>query len=319
MNSESVDFPLDDPVRKSERITSIRNALYSVPNEFSHMPDSAFGCIIQQAVMPLVTKIGDRLLPLGTGFMIGSNGLMMTAKHVIREAQSDRAHMTSNGAFNEFYALFVSNERHEDIDAFVGGLIPISHVWCTNELDVGFCWLQAPIRVKDNVPLTFPCLRLSPGLPVIGEKILGFGYYRMQADSGISLEQIVDYSQKTAHAPGTIIQVYPLKRDAGMLNFPCFYTNARFEPGMSGGPIFNEAGSVCGMVCASMPASEDDPRWLSYGSLIWSVMGTEIEFSATEKTTIYDLAAKGYILTDASLHTLSVTFDENGKRVISVR
>jgi hypothetical protein len=137
--------------------------------------------------------------------------------------------------------------------------------------------------------------------------------------SDLSHDEMIDYSQQTAYAPGSIVEVYPLRRDSGMLNFPCFRTNARFEPGMSGGPIFNESGSVCGVICSSMPPNEDDPQWLSYGSLIRPAMATQIAFSATEHHLLYELAVNGYVATDASLATLSVSINERGERVIAAR
>ena len=37
-----------------------------------------------------------------------------------------------------------------------------------------------------------------------------------------------------------------------MLPFPCYHVGARFDAGMSGGPVFDEYGSLCGLVCASL-------------------------------------------------------------------
>jgi hypothetical protein len=48
-----------------------------------------------------------------------------------------------------------------------------------------------------------------------------------------------------------------------MLSFPCFQVNARFDHGMSGGPVFDETGCLVGVICASLPG-EDGAEHVSY-------------------------------------------------------
>lgn len=57
--------------------------------------------------MPLMTLASGRLYPLGTGFMISPNGLMMTAAHVIREVESIARKEATNALpqSGELYAL----------------------------------------------------------------------------------------------------------------------------------------------------------------------------------------------------------------------
>jgi hypothetical protein len=68
-----------------------------------------------------------------------------------------------------------------------------------------------------------------------------------------------------------------------MLQFPCFRTDARFDPGMSGGPVFNNStGHLCGVICSSMPGTTNDAGHLSYASSLWPVTGTQIDANETQ-------------------------------------
>jgi hypothetical protein len=163
-------------------------------------------------------------------------------------------------------------------------------------------------------------------LPQVGTPIRGFGYYKMQSntiETGID-KKVVNYSQNTAHSHGKIMEVHPKLRDAGMLSFPCFQTDARFDHGMSGGPILNDSGDVCGVICSSFPTLPEDDRHISYGSLIWPAFGTSIELrlsneSETEPILVLDLAKRGFLVCDATLSEVAVSVNADGTRIVQIR
>jgi hypothetical protein len=293
-------------------------------------PFAEFGHEIQQSVMPLVTQAGSVLNHVGTGFVVESGGLMMTAGHVIEYALSQRTRdcVPTGADIDDFnlYALYVSSRRHRpNNDHFLGGLWPISHVWRQKEIDIGFCWLQQPEYAPDHKegPLQTPGAMLSFRVPQVGEEIVGCGYYGTtrhmtpeQVEGGYKL----DYSHKTAFTRGKIIQVFPRSRDAGMLRFPCFQTDARFEPGMSGGPIFDGKGGVCAVICSSMPPTEEDSRYISHGSLLWPAIGTELDVcldgtGIAKPVLFHDCVATRRLCLDGTLSTVSIETSETGRRV----
>jgi len=298
-----------------------------ITETFSPLPE--FGHKIQQSVMTLITIADGQIIPVGTGFTISVDGLMMTAVHVIEQAVKKMVSKRyDDGRIEnhlEFYALYLTDKRHGQNNDFVlGGLLPIHKVWFLRPLDVGFCFIRRPII--DGEPLRFPVCRLSPGLPKVGENILGFGYYGMEG--GIQGETqdgqiLVDYRQETAFTGGKIVEVFQQKRDSSMLNFPCFRTDARFEHGMSGGPIMNEKGYVCGVICSSLPSVGENPEYISYGSLIWPIMGTSIEVAQhegakPEMMLLYDLIQKGYIFSDETIANIKVDLQPDGQRKVSI-
>lgn len=57
-----------------------------------------FGSRVQQCVMALFVLHEGKEIPIGTGFMIGVDGLMLTTGHVIDEAYSYSAKRLGNMA-----------------------------------------------------------------------------------------------------------------------------------------------------------------------------------------------------------------------------
>lgn len=46
---------------------------------------------------------------------------------------------------------------------------------------------------------------------------------------------------------------------------------------MSGGPVFNDDGEVCGIICSSLPADEECNEHISYVTTLWPLMGMKID------------------------------------------
>ncbi|HVF87743.1 MAG TPA: hypothetical protein VM866_09140, partial [Pyrinomonadaceae bacterium] len=89
------------------------------------------------------------------------------------------------------------------------------------------------------------------------------------------------------------------------------------------GPIFNEGGSVCGVICSSFQSVEDDPEYISYGSLIWPALGTSVEVTLDGSASprmflLYDLVKKGFIATDQTIANITIVMEENDQRTISI-
>jgi hypothetical protein len=149
---------------------------------FEEFPE--FGGPIQQAVFPLVVKIDNNLKSIGTGFAISTEGLFMTAAHVLDEASNSAVRRQSDDGtyYNhyEFYAVYVSNKpiSTSNTEETIGGLIPVDFICAPEELDIGFGWLRLPINNEGELLKIYP-VRLRPNIPKIGTKIAALGYYKM--------------------------------------------------------------------------------------------------------------------------------------------
>jgi hypothetical protein len=223
---------------------------------------------IRRAVLTLFVENNSGPIPIGTAFAVTSTGLLMTAAHNI-------AHIRKNlGRPKQAYVLYMTDQvlvNDEDVVVAVSARKwPITTVW-TENIDIGFCWLKAPSTLDIDPLSELSPFVLSPAMPPVGSSILAFGHYNMQRVSNNTIESL-SFAQDDAFTTGTVTDLFPEGRDRGMLSFPCFQTDARFEHGMSGGPVINEAGAVCGVICSSLPPDEEYPGHISYVSAIWPAM-----------------------------------------------
>ena len=289
-----------------------------------------FGAQIQQCVLPLVVKIDDEIILIGTGFVINNSGLFVTAKHVLVEAQKNAvSRRREDGIFYkhyEFYGIYASNQENGVNADFIGGWLPVTNIWYTNQLDMGLGWFKLPRNTDDNSLLKLYPVRIRPALPKLGDELIAAGYYKMEGKITGESKNIVKYKQDTAYSGGRVVQVHPEFRDSVRLNFPCFQTDARFEGGMSGGPIFDKkTGNVVGVVCSSFESidEEDEKSFISYGSLIWPILGSRVKISLghgepLKSITLYELFELGAINVDETIERIRVSVNESGKIAISL-
>jgi S1-C subfamily serine protease len=142
---------------------------------------------------------------------------------------------------------------------------------------------------KAQPELIAPPIRILP--PAKGEKITAFGYASTSTilEEGLQLK----FGLNPSLSEGVVTEVYPLSRDSVMLSFPSFEVKTHFIGGMSGGPIFNEAGEICGLICSGY---DDTP--VAYGVVLWPMTGIRIDHSVPKVVsegpfTILELARAG--------------------------
>jgi hypothetical protein len=175
-----------------------------------------------------------------------------------------------------FGAIYVRERRpDEDIPDLFGGILPVRKAHLCADLDIAVLTLDLPLNTKTGEFVRPLCMRLSPGLPEIGQPCIGLGYHKMKSLPS-EAPDIFKLFQSYSATRGVVKEVYFPSRDARILPFPSFFTTARFDGGMSGGPIMNEHGCVIGVICSSFGADEDGEH-TSFGSLIGPALLIAVE------------------------------------------
>lgn len=273
---------------------------------------------IHEIASPLIAvRNGKEEYVSGTAFVIG-RFFAITAYHVLAdfvERYEGVRDVESSLNISFEILLFLTQNKGRDIMP-----MKVMRVWRSAPLDLAVIALGVPHDWPDDYRWKAPAISLLP--PKVGTRISAFGFATPElTPSSTDEPSLVNLHPVTA--TGLVQEIHHDRRDAVRLPFPCFCTNARFDGGMSGGPVFNEDGCVCGVVCSSFPALNADESHVSYVSTLWPIIGTMID--ATESSAsgasyypLHDLFKSGAIYT-SDLDHVELVVNESGTRVPSVR
>lgn len=238
---------------------------------------------LRRAVVPVFRREPTgMLLGMGTAFQVDGWGSYLTADHVVdyvRDAWSDDAAPFEKpvevdpilspsvvillslgivfgtvgipeGAFAPIRRIDAVLDRNENVPfpwAKQGRYRPAADLASLSALFAS----DAPMR--SSLPL-----RVANWQPAIGEFVLAIGFPIIKFDEldEIALRATLKEGMKAAY--GRIVGVHPHGRGTDRSS-PGFEVEADWPSGMSGGPVFNSAGEVVGVVSSSIPPSDDDP------------------------------------------------------------
>jgi hypothetical protein len=136
------------------------------------------------------------------------------------------------------------------------------------------------LRLKSQSNPGRPIIWMSPRIRMIdvtiGTAIVGFGFHSSNASTSPApngrYHLVVNDSP--ASSSGTVDEVLLTGQPYGKFTFPCYRVQARFDGGMSGGPVFDESGTLCGIISGSYADSEDSPT--SYVAMLWPLLELHI-------------------------------------------
>ena len=144
----------------------------------------------------------------------------------------------------------------------------------------------------------YPTLDLRPVSK--GTRIQAFGFAKTDVvldpgTEGWVLEHAVGASV------GAVTDVFEGGKDRAKKPFPCFEMNIEIRGGMSGGPVVNAAGNMCGIISTSWTFTEPGPHSSSASllrpALELRVAGTGNLGAEGEHLTLKDLIGRGHLLT----------------------
>ena len=233
----------------------------------------------------------NELFVSGSCVRIAKN-LYLTARHVMEDHLQRFGHSNGTANFNVWVVHVCDGPEYSIWD--------VDRLWLSPRSDLAILHTKSYNDVagaERHVPVVV--LELRP--PAVGDRIVGFGYHsakgRIRFD-GRGAKHI-EIDGDGAATVGEVRDVHELRRDQ-RLDFPCYQVNARFDGSMSGGPVINERGHICGIVCSSLPSNDPTEEHVCYAATLWPLMGIAIDIAPTGKLQdrlypLLDLARAGVI------------------------
>lgn len=116
---------------------------------------------------------------------------------------------------------------------------------------------------------------LTTRMPRIGEELLLCGFRAAAPAFPVREGEPIEHSGEVRVSRGVVTTRYPQGRDASMIPWPVVEVACPVRGGMSGGPVFDAAGYLVGLICSSVEISETDG--ITYVSLLWPAMTAPFE------------------------------------------
>jgi hypothetical protein len=150
-------------------------------------------------------------------------------------------------------------------------------------------------------------------------RVIGYGGSEVTADSETERVRKIVLARNLSVSQGEVLEVHREGRDTyrdldgkptGYLATVCFETSARIDGGMSGGPVVDRSGTVCGIASASVGAE-------NRSTVTATPFLFPLRLPQDEPVTVYQMAQAGRVAVDGYFERLSITFDENGHGTIT--
>jgi hypothetical protein len=233
-------------------------------------------------VFPIVQQRADGTWDLlGTGFFISTNGLFVTARHVLRAPFDSSGRQQYPIALIQFYEKgnylirpILRCAFHPIADVTVGVAAPMN-------------------RNSDNAPLTNPVLTLTVAPADIQTRVVTYAYPR---HSNITVDGVQTFHVMPRFYGGDITEYLPTGRDSVLLPGPCYRTSIAIHHGASGGPVFSPSGAVFAVNSTGFDGTD-----ISYVSRINEIFDLTIDDVAmnnqpAQSVSIIEMARAGHVV-----------------------
>ena len=260
---------------------------------------------IHQVAMPLLAVKDGQTWASGTAFLIGP-AMAITAWHVVEDflLRLDGAVPPPGGSEAGFEVLTYLSLEHG------ARQIPLKvmRYWHSEPLDIVILGLGVPADFPDDHRWIVPKITLLP--PRRGAEIIAFGFANGSVDGKVQPHpaELVDgnvqphpaWSVQPRTSTGRVVEIHHEFRDSARAPFPCYHVNARFDGGMSGGPVIDKAsGAICGMIHSSYPAISEGEEHASYVATLWPMLAVPVDRGPnTSEFPLMDLYKSGDLVAD---------------------
>jgi Trypsin-like peptidase domain len=269
--------------------------LTTAPTFLRQSADSPIG---EFALRLLVEFPGGETHVIGTATVVTGH-LVLTARHNLEDVVR-RFGATERSAAN----LEVTDYALRLIQILPGPRTAIWNVctaWTSPDSDLALLHLALHGQTAPVRPIEWrgPYLRALP--PPVGSVVAAFGYHSSKVSTTPYPNGTyhLDLKDEGTTATGVIEEILPSGQPSGRFNFPCYRVAARFDAGMSGGPVFDEQGLLCGIISGTYGSPDGLP--LSYVATLWPMLrivisgGRPDPYPKNATYPVIDLALNGLV------------------------
>jgi hypothetical protein len=218
--------------------------------------------VITEFALALATQGAEGWKPIGTAIALAPN-LILTAKHVVdglwQQHHLRRPDKMADSAIIAFQVL----------PGAAGALWYAKNAYYSLHTDLVLLDVFPYSESASDYKWRKVVINFAP--PHVGQTIVGFGYSGGRIEESGDQPLALRWDAHPRTTQGRVVAVHHAGRDRGLCSFPCFEMSARTEPGMSGGPLFDENGRLCGLVCGGGLDREDGTA-IRYGTLLWPLL-----------------------------------------------
>lgn len=240
-----------------------------MPEQPTQFVELVGGSAITEYALHLIADHDGVYDPMGSAVLIAPN-LALTAKHVVEDYLARLQRGPSE------YAEFRCRAIEQHRDGTTGRSTRVLKYTLAGATDLALLLLTGEVS-SDWRP---PVLDMLP--PEVGTGVAAFGYHSCVAEVE---EDQVTISRRMSTTVGVVQEVHHERRDDFNLTWPCFRVNARFDGGMSGGPVFDQTtGRICGIISTNMPPSGPGEEHVSYVTTLWPLLGVPLDYDWPGKT-----------------------------------
>lgn len=277
-----------------------------------------------QGVFPLFRQTSGRLYPIGTAFALSRYGLVATARHCLNPlaAEEPDPDVLDHPGDHRLERSSLIVLHYKAAPSGVARLTrwPIVQAASPHPSDALLGALSS-----ETPPIPLISFKISPRIPQTETRVLTVGYRFPDSlcRDGIPLPPIDDgsfdwqneYSHELVVVEGRVEELFLHRHRFN--HGPCFLTGSRTHQGQSGGPVFNEAGHVCGIHSGCTIEGS------GLASMIYPAVATRLpvtlQFGPSLRfqfrQSLLELMAKGVIRTDGSENMVRLVTDERGTRI----